>query len=86
LGEIIIKDSKYYFKPNKIEQLLNNSNNDKSENSSINEKIISIINNYKLSKCLNLNGIYEMDKKYDIKYPLRCSVFPKISKIRKYIN
>ena len=37
MGEIIIKDSKYYFKPNKIEQLLNNSNNDKSENSSIDE-------------------------------------------------
>ena len=36
MGEIILKDSKYYFKPNLKEQL-NISNNDKSENSSINE-------------------------------------------------
>ena len=36
LCEIILKDSKYYFKPNLKEQL-NISNNDKSENSSINE-------------------------------------------------
>ena len=36
MGEILIKDSKYYYKPNKIEQLLNNSNA-KSENSSLDE-------------------------------------------------